>query len=150
MNDTERLLAIENIKQLKARYFRLMDTKQWADLAALFSADAIVDMRDSAGVRDENNLFTGGSGFVTALRGFIEPLVTVHQGHTPEIEITSDTSARGIWAMEDVLWLPEGSPSQLPFKHLRGYGHYHETYECVNGHWLIKSSRLSRLRVDMH
>ncbi len=27
--------------------------------------------------------------------------VTVHQGHMPEIELTSDLEARGIWAMFD-------------------------------------------------
>jgi len=150
MNDTDRLLAIEAIRQLKARYFRLMDTKQWQPLAALFTADAVVDMRDSAGPRDESNLFIGGAAFVAALRGFIEPLVTVHHGHTPEIDITSDTTAQGIWAMEDKLWLPDAAESALPFKHLHGYGHYHETYERgADGRWLIKSSRLSRLRIDM-
>ena len=34
------LLDIEAIKQLKARYFRYVDTKQWDDLKALFTADA--------------------------------------------------------------------------------------------------------------
>ncbi len=29
MNDVERLLAIEDIRQLKARYYRCMDTKDW-------------------------------------------------------------------------------------------------------------------------
>ena len=63
----------------------------------------------------------------------------------PEIEITSPTTAKGIWAMEDVLRWPEGAP----MKTLQGYGHYHETYERVDGRWLIKSLRLSRLRVDV-
>jgi hypothetical protein len=31
---------------------------------------------------------------------------------------------------------------------LHGYGHYHETYENLNGEWRIKSLRLDRLRVD--
>ena len=38
---------------------------------------------------------------------FLEPVlqdvVTVHHGHMPEIELTSPTTARGIWAMEDML-----------------------------------------------
>jgi hypothetical protein len=32
---------------------------------------------------------------------------------------------------------------------LVGYGHYHETYECIDGRWLIKSSKLTRLREDI-
>ncbi len=59
------------------------------------------------------------------LRTNIEPVITVHHGHMPEITLLSDTTARGIWAMEDKLWWPEGSP----LVHLHGYGHYHETYE---------------------
>jgi hypothetical protein len=40
-----------------------------------------------------------------------------------------------------VIW-PDGT-------RLDGYGHYHETYEKVGGAWRIKSSRLTRLHVDM-
>jgi len=149
MEQSERLFAIEQIKQLKARYFRYMDTKDWPRLAGLFTDDAVVDMRDSTSEHQEDNLFIGGEAFVAALRGFIEPLVTVHHGHTPEIVITSDDTATGIWAMEDKLWKPEGAQSNLPFTALHGYGHYHETYESVSGQWRIKSSRLTRLRVDM-
>ncbi|MGA7053342.1 MAG: hypothetical protein WBZ37_19140, partial [Mycobacterium sp.] len=32
---------------------------------------------------------------------------------------------------------------------LNGYGHYHETYEKVNGQWLIKTSIVTRLREDI-
>ena len=54
-------------------------------------------------------------------------------------------SAKAIWAMEDKLWWPEGSP----IKHMHGYGHYHETYQrCGDGHWRIKSLKLTRLRAD--
>ena len=53
----------------------------------------------------------------------------MHHGHMPEIELTSDTTATGIWAMEDHLWWPEGSALQ----HLHGYGHYHETYVKLAG-----------------
>ena len=45
MNDIDKLWAIEQIKQLKARYFRSMDTKDWAALEAVFAPDAVMDMR---------------------------------------------------------------------------------------------------------
>ena len=32
---------------------------------------------------------------------------------------------------------------------LRGYGHYRETYEKVDGQWRITSSKLTRLREDV-
>jgi hypothetical protein len=31
---------------------------------------------------------------------------------------------------------------------MHGYGHYHETYEKVDGAWRIKSTTLTRLRTD--
>ena len=36
-----------------------------------------------------------------------------------------------------------------PGVNLRGYGHYHETYEKVDGQWRITSSKLTRLREDI-
>ena len=65
----------------------------------------------------------------------------------PEIEITSPTTATGIWAMEDLLQVQDGAP--VPYKTLRGFGHYHETYEKRGGAWVIKTIRLTRLRVDV-
>ena len=73
----------------------------------------------------------------------VEPLVTVHHGHMPEIELTSPTTARGIWAMEDILHTPEDSVNVV-----HGFGHYHETYERIDGEWRINTLRLTRLRVD--
>lgn len=32
---------------------------------------------------------------------------------------------------------------------LRGYGHYRETYEKVDGRWVITASTLTRLREDI-
>ena len=43
MDAIETLLALEAIKQLKARYFYTLDTKQWRDYGALFTADAVID-----------------------------------------------------------------------------------------------------------
>ena len=44
MDDIERLVAVEEIRQLKARYFRCMDTKDWAGLTDVFAPDAVMDM----------------------------------------------------------------------------------------------------------
>ncbi|MFQ6228828.1 nuclear transport factor 2 family protein [Nocardia sp. NPDC002869] len=43
MNDHEALRA------LKARYFRLMDTKEWAGFRALFRDDVVIDLSESGG-----------------------------------------------------------------------------------------------------
>jgi hypothetical protein len=46
--------------------------------------------------------------------------------------------------MEDMLWWEEDGVKK--WRH--GYGHYRQTYEKVNGEWLIKSRALTRIRVD--
>ncbi len=127
---------IEAIKQLKGRYCRLMDTKDWDGYRRVFTNDVTMDTTDAGG-----NVITGADDFVEFLVGVIGDAVTVHQCHTPEIGVSSPTSATGIWAMEDMLRYPDGTE-------LHGYGHYHEVYEKQDGEWRIKSSTLTRLRAD--
>jgi uncharacterized protein (TIGR02246 family) len=127
---------IEAIKQLKARYFRTMDSKDWAAMRQVFTDDVVMDTSSSGG-----GVVAGADEFMTFLQGVIGDVVTVHHGHMPEIEVTSPTTATGIWAMEDMLRWPDGSE-------MHGYGHYHEAYEKVDGEWRIKTSTLTRLRAD--
>jgi len=146
VDDLTRLAAIEEIKQLKARYFRTMDTKDWDGFAAVFAPDAVMDMSGEMrdGTTEGEGITRGNTEIAAFVRGAVHPVETVHHGHMPEIEITSPTTARGIWAMEDMLRWPAGSP----IRSMHGYGHYHETYEKVGGRWLIKTITLTRLRVD--
>ena len=131
---------LDAIHQLKSRYFRMMDTKDWDGLAAVFTDDVVIDMTgEGAGVT------RSVAEYMPFLRNAIEPVLTVHHGHMPEITFTSATTATGIWAMEDKLWWPEGNP----IKHLHGYGHYHETYEKGADGWRIKTMRLSRLHREV-
>ena len=128
---------LEAIKQLKARYFRTMDTKDWDGMCKVFAADVVVDTTSSGG-----NVVEGADEFMAFLRAALQDVVTVHHGHMPEIELTSATTAKGIWAMEDHLVWPDG-------RELHGYGHYHETYELTDAGWRIKTLTLTRLRVDV-
>lgn len=153
MNEVDRLAAVEAIKALKARYFRTMDTKDWDGFAGVFAPDAEMDMRSEVPSTPEDpdaGLVRGSRAIADFVRRNVDPVVTVHHGHMPEIDVTSDTTATGIWAMEDHLWWPEGSP----LSRMHGYGHYHETYEVVpNGdgapEWKIKTTTLTRLRIDV-
>jgi hypothetical protein len=143
MTNIESLVAIEQIKQLKARYFRCMDTKDWAGFQAVFAPDATADFTREGGDRSRSSA-TGAANVTKLIKDLVAPALTIHHGHMPEIELTSATTARGIWAMEDLIWWPEGSRR----KTLHGFGHYHETYEKIDGRWFIKTLRLTRLRVD--
>jgi uncharacterized protein (TIGR02246 family) len=127
---------VEAIKQLKARYFRMMDTKDSDGMRQVFADDVLIDTTDSGG-----RVVQGADDFMAGLRDLLADVVTVHHGHMPEIELTSVTTATGIWAMEDRLRWPNGSE-------LHGAGHYHETYEKVDGRWRIKQMTLTRLRTD--
>ena len=142
MDAIERLVAIEEIKQLKARYFRCMDTKDWDGFAQVFTADAVMDMsgeRDDALV--QGDLVPRGATSIAAfVRDAVDAVQTIHQGYMPEIVPTSSSTATGIWAMEDRIG-PAGSRSRM----VHGFGHYHETYEKIDGEWKIKSTTLTRL-----
>jgi hypothetical protein len=133
-SDADALAAIEQIKQLKARYFRLMDTKRWGEMKAVFTRDAKLVDEESA------SSWSGRDAIIAGLAQVLAPPVrTVHHGHMPEIELLSDTEARGVWSMND--WV------DTPAFTLDGWGHYHERYAFEDGAWRIADERISRLRV---
>jgi uncharacterized protein (TIGR02246 family) len=135
-----RLLDIEEIKQLKARYFRCMDQKDWDGWREVFARDAVLE------VPEANMTTTGRDAIVESVSGLLTGARTVHHGHMPEIEVTGDGTARGMWAMFDyVEWPAAGGADRVG---LQGYGHYVEEYVREDGRWRISRSRLVRLRVD--
>lgn len=135
----------EAIKDLKARYCYHIDLKEWDLYADLFTEDAIMDVDQSVSTRGRaaNPMprITGRA----AIRAFMPQLLdnadTVHQVHPPIITVTSPTSAKAIWAMEDVV--------RMPGFHIHGRGHYHETYAFADGEWLIASLHLTRTWVEI-
>ncbi|MEO3748043.1 nuclear transport factor 2 family protein [Plantactinospora sp. B5E13] len=131
------LEAIESIKQLKARYFRLVDEKKHDELAALFTPEARL-VTDGVSWKSLEE-------FAYTIRDLTGAAPSVHHGHRPEIEITGPDTASGIWAMEDLLTFPVGE--NAPQGH-NGYGQYRETYRKVDGRWLIDTLLLTRLRMD--
>ena len=128
---------LEAIRQLKARYFRTLDTKDWGAMRQVFADDVVMDTTDSGG-----NVIAGADDFMAFLEETLRGTVTVHHGHMPEIEMTSATTATGTWAMEDRVRWPDGSE-------LLGFGHYLEEYAKVDGVWKINVSKLTRLRMDI-
>jgi len=126
---------IYEIEKLKARYFRLMDQKKWTEWGEVFTNDATVKTT-AFGLPI---IWIGKAQIVSQNSSTLQDVLSVHHGHMPEIEITSATTATGIWAMEDYLAFAGALE-------LQGGGHYYETYVKQNGVWKIKTLELKRLR----
>ncbi len=142
MDRLERLEATEAIRNLKARYFRLMDTKQWDALREVFASDLRV-------ITPEGALYVeGGDAYAASLRTSLEHAVSCHQGLTAEITVTGDGAASAIWAMQDVIEWETAHP-RTGWKAILGRGHYHETYRREDGAWRIATLMLTRLRLDI-
>jgi hypothetical protein len=118
------LLDIEAIKQLKARYALLLDAKRWSDWRLLFTDDARFE-----GVAVPPD--ADADSFVAAVGELCESRTAYmhHHCHTPIIELTSATTARGLWA--------------LAGEH--GPGHYEEEYRKEDDGWKISFLRLSKI-----
>lgn len=146
MNTLKTLLTLEDIRAVKARYCRLLDTKEWDGFAALFTEDAVMDVREDTG----NPPITGIADIVAQVRFAVDHAASSHQVHTPEITLDGTDEAHGVWAMQDrVVWQAGKSP--IPgVASITGYGQYHETYRRVGGVWKIAALRLSRFHVDTH
>jgi ketosteroid isomerase-like protein len=132
---------LESLRQLKARYCRFLDTKDADGWRAVFAPDVVMeaDLAVSTGGADPMTAppFVGADAVVATVLASLEGAATVHHCHTPELDLTSETTATGIWAMEDRLVFSDG-------RELLGAGHYHETYEKHDGTWRIKTLHLTR------
>ena len=149
MTDLEKLLAIEEIRQLRPKYFRVIDAKQFDELEEIFTPDAVFDSREAVAdpIKGQYPGFpvspvsVGGEAVIQGnIAGMPEALQSCHMGHTGEIEILSDTTAKGVIPFSDRLIIPGVLATA-------GYGYYFDEYEKIDGKWRIKSAVLKRKRV---
>ena len=151
MTEAERLAAIEEIRQVKAKYFRGVDTEDGDLVRSILAADCALDYRgcctDPKSGTDfmpaMNVVLNGRESWISG--AFAKAGITsVHQGHQAEIEITGVSSAKAIWAMTDRLYMPPGAAYGV----MRGFGYYHETYVREADGWKIATLKIERLRVE--
>jgi hypothetical protein len=130
------------IRELKARYFRIVDTQDWEAWRELFTDDLKFDFGDG-------NWQTGGDAFVAAVSGQMDgtggKAQSVHRGHMGELVIDSPTKAHGHWGLADYLQWPSVRGERSGY---RGYGREYEDYRKENGVWKIASWRLAFIRMD--
>jgi len=144
-------LAIEEIKQLKSRYFHGIDEKDWKMLRETLTDDAILDFGGEVelhvghhGVETADDpadwVLVGGDAGTKKIAAIVGAIVSVHQGHDPQITLTGEDEASGIWSLYDCLDYGE--------EVFHGYGYYEETYRRDQGRWRIARLKLTRLRTE--
>jgi hypothetical protein len=142
--DDDRLADRMALQELKASYFRYLDTKQWASWRELFTDDMVFYNDPNPLPTTTVAMSSSGDDFVEMVSSLLADALTVHQGHMPEIRFIDDRQARGIWAMYD--WVDSSGSGGTS---MQGFGHYHEHYvKGADGKWRIAELRLTRLRTD--
>lgn len=132
----QQLSDMEEIKVLKHRYFRAIDTGDFAALPALFTADVACT-------------YNGGT-YKVSLKGrdamveflsnsFHSGALAMHIGIMPEISVTGDNSATGLWYLQDVFIDLEKDA------HTFGTAIYSDAYRREGGVWKIESTYYDRV-----
>lgn len=121
---------IREIEQLKYRYVRLLDTKQWDEFATCFSDDATADY---AGLS-----FTSPGDLVDYMRTNLPAeIITMHHLHHPEITVDG-AAATGRWYLYDKVFAPA-----FEFA-LEGAAFYEDRYVRTPQGWRIAHTGYER------
>ena len=144
MSNTENilreLLDREQLKELRARYFRFLDLRDLEGFGSVFTEDAVLE------VPEVDLVFRGRDEISAGVLASLKDAVSAHHGHTPELTITGPDTATGIWAMQDIVEWPRAASGERIG--ITGVGHYHDEYVREDGQWRIAKVRLVRIRVQ--
>ena len=131
------LQAIEEIKQLKYRYVRALDTGDTETLGNCLTEEAYIKF--------EGGIYTvehTGRAAITEFMGmsFHSKAATSHQVHHPTIELLTETSATGQWSLQD--YYHDLNHRMI----VSGASEYKDQYvKEADGKWRISDSRYERL-----
>ena len=137
------LIALEELRQLKYRYLRSVDQKNWDELADTLTPDAVADYGTPA--MGDKLLLTGRDAIITFMRDNLGPgMTTVHMAGQPEIAIDGAT-ATGTWAFTDLVIASE---YRLV---IQGAAFYEDEYaRGDDGGWRIARTGYVRTYESMH
>jgi hypothetical protein len=126
---------LEAIRRLKYAYFRRLDLKQFDDLGALLTEDATTSYEDGKTVLE------GRAAIVSWLAAVLgdTAIVTEHHGHHPEITLTSDTTAEGVWYLQDRVIVPAADLE------ITGTAFYDDRYRLTGEGWRIAHTGYTRV-----
>lgn len=137
LDDLTRLVVVDQIRQLKARYTRLLDSQQWDELASMFVPEA----RFTLAAFGDPIVFTSRQEWIDYITPLLGGGTTVHQVYQAEIEVVDANTASASWGMSDYV-IPAPDSGRESF---RGHGHYLEQYRRIDGSWRIVELQLTRL-----
>lgn len=134
--EVDRLVAVQEIERLKARFMRCIDTKDLVCLRdEVFAPGAEIRFEGA----DYDIVAAGWTQIEQFYQGaFTQTKFGMHHAHTPEIEIDGET-ARGRWYLHDVFVNLEDGTT------LQGSALYDESYAKLDGGWRIMFSTYERL-----
>jgi hypothetical protein len=137
----QQMVDYKAIVELKARFGRFADVKDWAGYRSVFTDDCHFDFGGGYVVE-------GGQAGTDTIAGMLEPgTVSVHRAYMPEIDFVSPTEAKGVWAVNDYIEYPRDSQTGERRGQM-GYGREYETYRKEGGEWKIAHWRLRYDRLD--
>lgn len=136
------LLTLRAIEELKYRYLRTLDLRDWEGLARVFEPDA-------TGAYGDGLEFGSAEEIVAFMRESLGPdIITVHQVHHPEIVLSgpgegaggSAGTATGTWMLMDrVIAVSHGVL-------IEGASVYHDEYRRgPDGQWRISHTGYERI-----
>ena len=158
MNDLERLVAIESIKNTKAKYWYAVDKKDWDLLRMTFTREARFDIRGERDLKPGESydklvsyeeamkagdelVQRGRDNIVNFISSVMQTWVSVHQGWGFIIDFTSDETAKVVIPQID--YIDNGTNA------MKGHGHYNEIFRKeADGVWRIEEFVLTRTRMD--
>ncbi len=132
----QQLSDIEEIKLVKHRYFRGIDTVDMALVDTLFTDDIEVEFLGG----DYRVALRGRANMVEFLHNsFHSGCQAMHHGHMPEITFTGADSAEAIWQLEDIFIDHEKG------EHTYGSAIYHDVMRREDGRWKIARTVYDRV-----
>lgn len=136
-SEDARVQARAALSELKARYCRTLDCKQWQAYAGVFAPDGCSQF----GPDPEEGSVTGREAIIELMEKQLKKASTVHHVHPAEFRFHDNGEVTALWPMDDRV----ANPGFV----LEGSGYYEERYRQIDGDWYIQHMRIHRLRVDI-
>lgn len=144
MNDLERLVALEDIRLLRAKYCRYIDSGAFERLREIMVPHIVLDLSQTGEM-----LGAAEAGSIAPVHGldnvvgylnehFTRLKMRLHIVTIPEIDFTDDEHATGIWRQET--YVKEGR-TDIPGSGI-AFCTVYDRYEKVDGKWLIAAVRV--------